>query len=83
MNEVLEARTAYLQAKEDTLLFNERKKALLGRSIARARDAGTSQTQIMTDLKLSREQVRAFEKAFRDWERNHPDKPLDNAIILK
>ena len=76
MTEVREARAAYDQARRDAKALVDRKRALLGLAIARARDAGTSQTAILTDMKRSREQIRSFEQAYRDWLRDHPGEPL-------
>jgi hypothetical protein len=77
MTEVREARAAYDQAREDARALVDRKRALLGQAIVRARAAGTSQTAILTDMKRSREQIRAFERAYRDWQRDHDGESLD------
>lgn len=77
MTEVLEARKAYEDARLGARAIVDRARAELGLSIHQARSAGKSQTQVMETLKLSREQVRAFEKAYRDWVKNHPGEPLE------
>jgi hypothetical protein len=69
---VLEARKRYDQARVDALKLVERHRAALGLEIRLARQDGTSQTEILTAMGKSREQVRAFEKAWRDWDRDHP-----------
>jgi len=71
MTEVLEARRAYEDARDEAKEIVDRARARLGLSIRQARDAGKSQTEAMATLNLSREQVRAFEKAYRDWLRDH------------
>jgi hypothetical protein len=72
MTEVLEARRDYEQVRAENKARADRARARLGLSIRQARDAGKSQTDAMETLKLSREQVRAFERAYRDWARDHP-----------
>ena len=74
---VLEARREYEQARDDAKVLVDRARARLGRAIHQARQSGTSQTRILESMHLSREQVRAFERAYRDWLRDHPDEPLD------
>ena len=71
MTEVLEARRAYKDARDEAKELVDRARARLGLSIQQARDDGQSQTSVMKALKLSREQVRAFEQAYRDWLRDH------------
>lgn len=72
MTEVLEARRAYNDARDEAKEIVDRARARLGLSIQQARKKpGGSQTAAMAALKLSREQVRAFEKAYRDWLRDH------------
>ena len=71
MTRVLEARAAYDQARVDARQMVARRRAALGYEIYLARQEGTSQTAILTGMKKSREQVRAFEQAWRDWERDH------------
>jgi hypothetical protein len=77
LTEVLEARKAYDQARADAKKLVDRARARLGLSIAQARDAGKSQTSVMDAMEKSREQVRAFERAYRDWQRDHKGEPLD------
>ena len=71
MTEVLEARRAYEDARAEGKQLVDRARAQLGRSIAEARKSGRSQSDAMETLHLSREQVRAFEAAYRDWLRDH------------
>lgn len=72
MTRVLEARAAFEQAHKDAAAMIDRARAALGLEIRLARDSGTSQTAILTKMKKSREQVRAFERASRVWEEKHP-----------
>jgi hypothetical protein len=76
MTEVLEARRAYEDARGEAKEIVDRARARLGLSIREARAAGKSQTSAMVALNLSREQVRAFEKAYREWQREHPGEQL-------
>ena len=71
MTRVVEARKRYDQARIDARELVARHRAALGLEIRLAREAGTSQTEILNKMGKSREQVRAFEKASRDWERDH------------
>lgn len=73
MTEVLEARAAYDQARADAREMVDRARARLGLSIAQARASGRSQTEVMKSMNRSREQVRAFEAAYRHWVEKHPD----------
>jgi hypothetical protein len=75
MTEVLEARRSYDQARLDGRALVDRARARLGRAIHEARRAGGAgaQSQVMKALGKSREQVRAFEAAYAEWQRVHPD----------
>ena len=83
MNEVLEARKAYDDARDEARAIVDRARARLGMSIAQARENAKknggpgTQSDVMEWLARSREQVRAFEQAYRDWTDKHPDEPLD------
>ena len=77
MTEVLEARKAYEDARSDAKKLVDRARAQLGLSIVEARRSGKSQSDVMEAMKKSREQVRAFEQAYRDWLRDHKNEPLD------
>ena len=72
VTQVLEARAAYDQARKDAATMVDRARAALGLEIRLARDSGTWQTEILTKMRKSREQVRAFERASRTWEEKHP-----------
>lgn len=71
MTRVLQARARYEQSIRDARELVARHRAALGLEIRLARESGTSQTEILTKMGKSREQVRAFERASRDWERDH------------
>ena len=71
MTRVLEARKRYEQSLIDARELVARHRAALGLEIRLAREEGTTQTEILTKMKKSREQVRAFERASRAWERDH------------
>lgn len=77
LTEVLEARKAYEQARADAKKLVDRARARLGLSIVQARRSGKSQTAVMESMGKSREQVRAFEQAYKDWLRDHKGEPLD------
>ena len=77
MTAVLEARREYEQARNDAKAHVDRARARLGLAIHRARESGTSQTKILESMRLSREQVRAFERAYREWLRDHTEAELD------
>jgi len=72
---VLEARREYEQARDDAKALVDRARARLGLEIHRARQSGTSQTKILESMKKSREQVRAFERAYREWMKDHDEEP--------
>jgi hypothetical protein len=76
MTQVLDARRAYEDARAEAKALVDRARAQLGLSIHEARQGGTSQTEILVGMKKSREQVRAFEKAYREWVRDHPGESL-------
>lgn len=76
MAEVLEAHAAYKKADEEALLIRARARARLGLAIQRERDAGTAQETIARRLKRTREQVRRYQQAYADWQREHPNEPL-------
>jgi hypothetical protein len=78
MTAVLEARREFDQARKDASAMVDRKRALLGLAMIRAREqAGESQASIARELKVVTEQVRRYEQAYRDWLRDHPGESLD------
>lgn len=78
MTAVLEARRAYEDARAEAKTLVDRARARLGREIVQSREAGKPQTAAMEALRLSREQIRAFELAYRHWLRDHPGESLDD-----
>lgn len=77
MPEVLEAHQDYKRADEEALRLRFRARARLGLAIVRERDKGTPQEAIARKLGRTREQVRRYEQAYRDWQREHKNEPLD------
>lgn len=71
MTGVVEARQRYDRARVEATQHVDRYRACLGLAIREARDSGMSQTSVMAAMGKSREQVRAFEQAYRDWLRDH------------
>jgi hypothetical protein len=77
MTQVLEARRAFDEAREQAKAMVARKRALLGLAMIRARENGTeSQTTIAAKMAVGPQQVRAYEQAYRDWVRDHPGEEL-------
>lgn len=72
MTAVLAAREHFEQAQKDAKEAIDRARASFGRSIklARHRD-GASQDEIARTLKLTREQVRRYERFYEDWSERH------------
>ncbi|MFI7125940.1 hypothetical protein ACIBQ1_09620 [Nonomuraea sp. NPDC050153] len=64
MGDVVAARKAYEQAQEDARALVERARLDLGRAIADARQQEVSQDAIAKELKLTREQVRRFQREY-------------------
>lgn len=77
MPEVLEAHQQYKRADEEALRLRFRARARLGLAILHERDKGTPQEAIARRLDRTREQVRRYEQAYRDWQKEHPDEPLE------
>jgi DNA-binding transcriptional regulator YiaG len=78
MTGVLEARRAFDEARGEAKAMVDRRRALLGLAMIRARESGEeSQASIARKMNVGPQQVRAYEQAYRDWVREHPDEPLD------
>jgi hypothetical protein len=78
MTQVLEARRAFDNAREQASEMVARKRALLGLAMIRSREKGSeSQASIARALGIVTEQVRRYEQAYRDWVRDHPGEQLD------
>lgn len=77
MTEVLEARREFDEARVQASDMVARKRAKLGLTMIRAREGGReSQTTIATQLGVGPQQVREYERAYRDWLRDHPGEQL-------
>lgn len=78
MTGVLEARQAFDDARAAQKAIVDRKRALLGLAMIRAREQqNESQTTIAGKMKIGVQQVRAYEQAYRDWVDKHPDESLE------
>lgn len=64
MADVVAARKAYKQAQDDARALIERARLDLGKAIADARRQDVSQDAIANELKLTREQVRRFQREY-------------------
>ncbi|WP_242892606.1 helix-turn-helix domain-containing protein [Actinomadura litoris] len=73
MGDVVAAREAYEAAQKEALRIVERARHELGRVIREARAQGISQEEIRRELKLTREQVRRFQ---REYEKANDLSPL-------
>jgi hypothetical protein len=78
MPDVMEAQRAYRDAPDEARLLLARRRAQLGRAIATERAAGTQQEAIARRLSKTREQVRRYEAAWRDWDKDYPGESLDD-----
>ena len=77
MTEVLEARQALDDAREQASEMVARKRAILGLAMIRAREkGGESQTTIAAQMKIGPQQVRAYEAAYREWAEKHKGEQL-------
>lgn len=75
MPEVLAARDAYKQADLDALELRFRARARLGQAVARERDKGATQPEIADELKVTVEQVRRYESAYKSWLKEYGAEP--------
>jgi hypothetical protein len=75
MPDVVQAHADYKQADEEALTIRWRARARLGRAILAERDSGTRQEEIARKLLRTREQVRRYEQAYRDWRKEYQDEP--------
>jgi ribosome-binding protein aMBF1 (putative translation factor) len=78
MTQVLEARQALDEAREQANAMVARKRALLGLAMIRARESkAESQSTIAKKMGIGPQQVRAYEQAYRDWVRDHEGESLE------
>lgn len=77
MTATLEAYRAYKQTDEDALKMRFRARARLGAVILRERqELKATQDDAASELGVVTEQVRRYERAYRDWQKEYPDEPL-------
>lgn len=77
MTEVLEARRAFDDARDQAKDLVDRARARLGLAMIRARESGaTTQPKIAVAMNVGPQQVRDYERAYRDWLRDHPGESL-------
>jgi hypothetical protein len=77
MTDVLEKRKAFDDVRAEAKAMVDRARAVLGLSMVQARKTGgESQTTIAAKMGIGPQQVRDYEKAYRDWLRDHPGKSL-------
>lgn len=77
MTEVLEARKAFDDAREQAKAMVDRQRALLGLSMIQARkNGGESQTTIAAKMGIGPQQVRDYEAAYRKWAKEHKGESL-------
>jgi DNA-binding XRE family transcriptional regulator len=78
MTLVLEARRAFDDARAEATAMVDRKRALLGLSMIRARENGEeSQATMARKMNVGPQQIRAYERAYHEWLREHPGESLE------
>lgn len=78
MTEVLEARREFDDARAEMAAVVARKRAKLGLSMIQARQNGReSQSTIAQKMGIGPQQVREYERAYREWAEKHPGETLD------
>ena len=78
MTEVLEARREFDDARAEMTAVVARKRAKLGLSMIQARRNGQeSQSTIAQKMGIGPQQVREYERAYREWAKAHPGETLD------
>ena len=77
MPDLLEAHRDYKRTDEEALLMRFRARARLGLVVVRRFGEGDSLEDMGKALGKTAEQVRRYRQAYRDWQREHPDEPLD------
>jgi hypothetical protein len=79
MTDVLEARRRLDQTRAQAEAMVARDRARYGLAMIRAREGGReSQATIAQALRIGPQQVRAYEKAYRAWVKDHPGESLDD-----
>ena len=78
MPAAVEAYGAYKQTDLDALKMRFRARARLGAVILRERTAvRATQDDVAAELGVVTNQVRRYEAAYRAWQKEHPDEPLE------
>lgn len=77
MPELLEAQRGYKHADEEALLLRFRARARLGLAVVREVEKGSTLEAIGETLQKTAEQARRYRQAYWDWQRIHPDEPLE------
>jgi hypothetical protein len=79
MTLVLEARRAFDDARAEATAMVDRRRALLGLAMIRARESGAeSQATMASKMNVGPQQVRTYERAYREWLRDHPGESLED-----
>jgi hypothetical protein len=74
MTAALAAQAAYKQVDKEASRMRDRARARLGRTVLTERKAqGKTQDDAAAELKVVVEQVRRYEAAWRQWQKDHPD----------
>lgn len=76
MTVVVDAREDFKQAQQEAKTSIDRARAKFGKSIKEARvQDGIQQDAIAKALKLTREQIRRYERYYEDWIERHGTEP--------
>lgn len=74
MTEILEVRRELDAARAEAKAVVDRKRAKLGLAMIRARERREeSQSTIAAGLEVGPQQVREYERAYKEWAKEHPD----------
>ncbi len=74
----VQAYSEYKQTDLDVMKMRFRARARLGAVILRERTtAKTTQDEVAAQLGIVVNQVRRYEASFRQWQKDHPDEPLE------
>jgi hypothetical protein len=74
----VEAQREYKQADLAALKMRFRARARLGKIVLEERrEKRRTQDEAAKELGVVTEQVRRYERAYRDWQKEYPDEPLD------
>lgn len=74
MTEILEAKRELDTARAEAKAMVDRQRAKLGLTMIRARETRQeSQSTIAAGLEVGPQQVREYERAYKEWAKEHPD----------